>query len=890
MTKKYPKIVDQSGYLAKILIVDQIGLPVDEVVSGLLSQGYLIYYKSDIDISTDQLKQTPNFYPVTPEETVTLSLIDYLFILKKPNQKLSLLNLPHGYKTFIYYQLSDKNILPDATEPFIQSVYYEEILSQSLNNKLDQLINLRQEGSLLFLKKESRYYPVFPSVIGKSIQQLINQPITNPKIFLSAGEFTWTSLIDQINNSTVNKPKNKIDLSIPIFQPPVIPRLNVTVGADLVIKKRINDSISNGHSKTIQRTARQRTVNLPTSKKLLTLVNQTIRRLNKIMIHHRNTAPETVQAQRKGYQDDQPSAKPIGLNFKLIIFLLIITNSVVLGRFYSEKLVNKRLSTYEKTLTEGNLTAIRLALASIASWEKLPLSWLISPKAKSKIPSKTVNTLISEWIAQSENAMKLEQSLINQWRLGNRIEESDWNNLSDSYQQAQLSAAAIKNKSGDTYEKLPLITDLTERYAKMNDAIGLGKLMIGERPVRLLVLLQNNYELRPTGGLVSAYGIITLQNGHNPTWQFFDSSVLDQKMTGKIQPPTELINQLGETQWFFRDINWEPDSALSAEKITWFYENAEKTLVDGVIFSTTDFWQQLYELNISTTTSKTENVFFTDLVTASAEQKQSLASGPFLAKYASYTLSQLFELSELPELSDVIYSSFENKNLVLYLKDSEQQITLAKLGWDGKIKKFIQPESKNKIIADYLMVNEANTGINLVNRFIDRQIIHQVKFTGNQKDTTLTLTYNNNSSLTSWPGGEYQAYVRLYLPQTISLNSFSVNDGGSYKVQESNKINGGQFDDKAIFGFRITIPPGQQASYQIVYTDQGFTVQDKLATYLLLVQKQPGVSNQRYQLLISSDKALTPLRSIPDGKINNNAISVIRDIEKDTIFQIDFGQ
>ena len=83
MSRKYPKIVDQSGYLAKILIVDEIGLTSTDLVTGLLSQGYLVYLSTTNPPTNEALVQNHNLYIIPSKEIKSLTLIDYLIIIQK---------------------------------------------------------------------------------------------------------------------------------------------------------------------------------------------------------------------------------------------------------------------------------------------------------------------------------------------------------------------------------------------------------------------------------------------------------------------------------------------------------------------------------------------------------------------------------------------------------------------------------------------------------------------------------------------------------------------------------------------------------------------------------------------------------------------------------------
>lgn len=95
-----------------------------------------------------------------------------------------------------------------------------------------------------------------------------------------------------------------------------------------------------------------------------------------------------------------------------------------------------------------------------------------------------------------------------------------------------------------------------------------------------LVLLQYPSIPRPTGGFLSAYGILNINKGKIK----FDGGHivdLDNLLTKKIVPPEPL--QLIANQWFFHDLNWFYDFNLTGKKIIELYEASQNTKLDGVI-------------------------------------------------------------------------------------------------------------------------------------------------------------------------------------------------------------------------------------------------------------------------------------------------------------------
>ncbi|MBP7843101.1 DUF4012 domain-containing protein, partial [Candidatus Woesebacteria bacterium] len=105
--------------------------------------------------------------------------------------------------------------------------------------------------------------------------------------------------------------------------------------------------------------------------------------------------------------------------------------------------------------------------------------------------------------------------------------------------------------------------------------------MSGKRTYALL--LQNNQELRPTGGFIQAVALLNFDKGSLVSYQVYSIYELDKKLPGQVVPPEEIKTHLGETNWYLRDSNWSPDFPKSSKQIAWFIEKSLGVNVNGVI-------------------------------------------------------------------------------------------------------------------------------------------------------------------------------------------------------------------------------------------------------------------------------------------------------------------
>ena len=99
-----------------------------------------------------------------------------------------------------------------------------------------------------------------------------------------------------------------------------------------------------------------------------------------------------------------------------------------------------------------------------------------------------------------------------------------------------------------------------------------------------MVMLQNNYELRPGGGFLGQYAVVKVKDGAVISQTFEDANLLDQRINAKVTPPYPLTRKMQIKKWKFRDSNFSPDFPTNVEKAEYFYRMAgghEK--FDGVV-------------------------------------------------------------------------------------------------------------------------------------------------------------------------------------------------------------------------------------------------------------------------------------------------------------------
>lgn len=376
---------------------------------------------------------------------------------------------------------------------------------------------------------------------------------------------------------------------------------------------------------------------------------------------------------------------------------------------------------------------------------------------------------------------------------------------------------------------------------------------------KYLLLLQNNMELRPTGGFIGSVGFLRFENGKMLPITIEDVYSLDGQLEGHVAPPAPIKQYLQQPDWYLRDANWNPDFPQAAEQIAWFLDKEIETEVDGIIAVDLEFAKRVL--------AAVNGVYLTDfnshitadnlyLQTQTYSEKNFFPGATnkrdFLGGLARALLIDLAERDSLPvgRLLQGVYSSLAEKHLLLHFNNTEVQATLDNMGWTGRL---LQPpcDTGAACLPDYLMVVEANLGVNKVNYFVNRAIKFNVKFAEGRLQRELVIDFTNESSSDSFPGGTYKNYLRLLVPPDAALGSLKING----QTQDITTLDREQVGPYQSIGFFVEVAPATTKTVKVTYSSPASF--DRTSVYELLVQKQPGTINPAYVLSVDKQPGTT---------------------------------
>lgn len=351
-----------------------------------------------------------------------------------------------------------------------------------------------------------------------------------------------------------------------------------------------------------------------------------------------------------------------------------------------------------------------------------------------------------------------------------------------------------------------------------------------------LILLQNNYEARPTGGFITGYGEVSATMGFVSDISFHNSYEID---TDSYVTPPYPHEELLKNEWYegytFRDANWDPDFPTSAETLVDFYQKKfpEKD-VDGIIvmnFSMVeDLVEKLGDIEIDGEKVTADNLFkeLTDTVndidrhdeTALIERKGVL--GELAAGLLPKAKWHPFKSKA------VILEALESKGLYMWFKSESMQKKIEKRGWGNSMNL-----AEN---ADFLAVNLANLGSKKADRYLIKEVYHHINIRKELPEITTEVVIRYPGSKNNY-ADDYKGYLRLYIPASATIASDTL---GATEETDG---------DFKVISTQIILPAGSKTT--VSYTYQLPRTLLPTSEYRLRLVKQSG-DNKRYTITIES--------------------------------------
>ena len=348
---------------------------------------------------------------------------------------------------------------------------------------------------------------------------------------------------------------------------------------------------------------------------------------------------------------------------------------------------------------------------------------------------------------------------------------------------------------------------------------------------RHLILFQNNNELRPDGGFISAYGVLEIDDG-DVSLDFADVYTLLNDVEQPVAPLPfyVFLNDPGFKGFYFHDANFDPDfetSVQDLEKLYWLQTGKKVERFDSVVAVNFEFLEDIvgiYDLEVSGVTLTAENLFTVlehEVKNIDTHNVEALANRKnVLGELANKLIKEsILSYEKYKELFAVVNKGLDEKKILLYLRNPEMQQLAADEGWTGEF----DPASYE----NYIHTSIANIGGRKSDRYVKKNHEYFVVFDGDKRGRvryTLSLGHYGGYNLNS---DVYKAYVRTFIPK----GSVFLSSQGSFYQNRHNYIKDGYFESY------LVLNPGKTTQVTIEYLLPKGITQDN---FELDVIKQSG--------------------------------------------------
>lgn len=394
-------------------------------------------------------------------------------------------------------------------------------------------------------------------------------------------------------------------------------------------------------------------------------------------------------------------------------------------------------------------------------------------------------------------------------------------------------------------------------------------------PHRYLILLQNNNEIRPSGGFIGSYILMNVNKGYIEKIETQDVYGIDGSYKGFIQPTDDLKNIF--PNWRFRDSNYSSDFPTSAAKAKWFLEKEGGPTVDTVIGINQGLLKDLLEItgpiqvgNFGKLDSENYNLLLSYIIEGKIWGPQDPKH--ILKLFIPAFKEAIFKEENVSKVASKLYKAVQQKHIMLYSGDSDVEALFDALNVSGRVYQTKENE-------DYLSVINTSIGGTKSDQFVDESILHDTNIdkSGNLTDEVAikrhhgwddTIYFQWKKTLQQYHFNEMpdglidilgrglnKVYTKVYVPAgsiLISSNGSDVLTGYDPDLK------------KTYFSTIIAIKAGDTQTIKIKYR-LPFTLDlsQNAGIYKLFVDKQPGSRGSIFNKTIHTDPNIRNLAVYP---------------------------
>lgn len=410
----------------------------------------------------------------------------------------------------------------------------------------------------------------------------------------------------------------------------------------------------------------------------------------------------------------------------------------------------------------------------------------------------------------------------------------------------------------------------------------LQKISLKKTPTKILVLVQDENELRGSGGYLNTTIQITIIDNKIVDHQVEPALNVDKLIDGRVEPPKIINTALGQNNWFFRDSNLSGVFPEAAEQASWFFNRFKNSPVQGVVAINSSLFKTLLK-DLGPISLSGGQIVATDNLSLLLASLTVDPQNDILTLLSENLMSRL-KMGEIPfiPLARALSKEIEDRNLSLWFESEDLE---------SSVPLDISQKTENNVChpqlfvfgckQDLIYLNENNLSVNKINLYLKRDQIHQVEI-NNEGGVSYNLTYQytypvpvpNNLNQT------YNAYYQLYLSPHLKLSSAYLDEKELSLSQITERLTN-------IRKYDFYLPQTINQTHNLnLKVSSGLSTVTKSGQfpYSVYFQKQPGTNDSlkfelKYPVFFSPKLLTTPMQN----SASNLLLGSFKSLPKDSL-------
>lgn len=387
------------------------------------------------------------------------------------------------------------------------------------------------------------------------------------------------------------------------------------------------------------------------------------------------------------------------------------------------------------------------------------------------------------------------------------------------------------------------------------------------------IVLIDNSELRPAGGVISGLFTLNLKPPNKPTVTSLDTA--SAALNPKLEAPKDMKNYLRQSNILFENSLWQPSFTTSISAFIPGIEQLAGKPVDGVIgidlFALRNLLSITGPITLSAGAQNGEKLIisnenfneqlakmYTATTLPKGERRQAV-----MKELMATSLEKLFATSQsLQHTTQVVVDLARTRHLLVALTKEELLTAAERNGW------FVYEEPQQD---DFVGVYDTNISLNKVNSVVNRTIHHEIAMNPEGLlSERLVVTYTNESEEAQWPLGTYQTYTRVLLPTNRKVTRVVIDE-----KKPATPLNVVTDETGQTAGTVVTVAPGAQVQLTVEYQrEKALPLMNNTRVIQSTFMKQPGSDANPYELAIRLPRGYKVTKSSPQFEVFDDGVLV----------------